>query len=107
MALKYLLAGGVAGVVSRTATAPFDRLKVYLITASAADLNLDSFKSNVAGVDDAHSVQQIAPRRTRTLTRAITNIYGQGGVKAFWVGNGLNAAKIFPVCPRAYVGVFH
>ncbi|CAG8670286.1 7854_t:CDS:2, partial [Paraglomus occultum] len=29
---RYILAGAIAGTVSRTATAPFDRLKVYLQT---------------------------------------------------------------------------
>ncbi|KAF9513286.1 hypothetical protein BS47DRAFT_1344318 [Hydnum rufescens UP504] len=95
-ALKFLLAGGVAGIVSRTATAPFDRLKVYLITASDSDLHIDVATSNRAATQGVYAVQHTAQRGAKTFVHAITNIYGQGGIKAFWVGNGLNAMKIFP-----------
>ncbi|CRK31765.1 hypothetical protein BN1723_018465, partial [Verticillium longisporum] len=42
----YFLAGAVAGGVSRTATAPLDRLKVYLLvnTKSSADTALAALK---------------------------------------------------------------
>jgi solute carrier family 25 phosphate transporter 23/24/25/41 len=70
-AIKYLLAGGISGAVSRTCTAPFDRLKVYLIT--------DSSKG-----------------RPLTLLEAIRTIYAKGGWRGFFVGNGLNIFKIVP-----------
>lgn len=74
-AARFLLAGGIAGAVSRTATAPFDRLKVYLITSTK--------KTNMSGITALYSAMQ--------------KIYHQGGgVSAFWVGNGLNIVKIFP-----------
>lgn len=71
-ALGYLLAGGIAGAVSRTCTAPFDRLKVYLITHSST------------------------PQNPLTLASAIRSIYNHGGWKSFFVGNGLNVMKIIP-----------
>lgn len=71
-ALGYLLAGGIAGAVSRTCTAPFDRLKIYLIT-----------RSNT-------------PQNSLTLANAIRSIYNHGGWKSFFVGNGLNVMKIIP-----------
>ncbi|KAI7896446.1 mitochondrial carrier domain-containing protein [Mucor mucedo] len=71
-ALGYLLAGGIAGAVSRTCTAPFDRLKVYLITHSGTPANPLSFMS------------------------AVRSIYNHGGWKAFFLGNGLNVMKIIP-----------
>ena len=71
-ALGYLLAGGIAGAVSRTCTAPFDRLKIYLITRSST------------------------PQSTLTLASAIRSIYNHGGWKGFFVGNGLNVMKIIP-----------
>jgi solute carrier family 25 phosphate transporter 23/24/25/41 len=42
----YFLAGAISGGVSRTATAPLDRLKVYLLvsTKSTANLALDAAK---------------------------------------------------------------
>ncbi|KAI9274861.1 mitochondrial carrier domain-containing protein [Helicostylum pulchrum] len=71
-ALGYLLAGGFAGAVSRTCTAPFDRLKIYLITHSST------------------------PERPLTFVNAVKSIYSYGGWKAFFVGNGLNILKIVP-----------
>lgn len=71
-----------ARAVSRTATAPFDRLKVFLITSPAS--------------------KSATPPRGRpgagTLIEAVKTVYRQGGgIKAFWTGNGLNIIKIFPV----------
>jgi solute carrier family 25 phosphate transporter 23/24/25/41 len=71
-AYKYLAAGGMAGAVSRTCTAPFDRLKVYLITQTSLS---SSETSIVAG---------------------LKSIYRQGGLRGFFVGNGLNIIKIVP-----------
>ena len=78
-AYKYLAAGGMAGAVSRTCTAPFDRLKVYLITqTSSASL---------------HSTGN----RQSAILNGLKNIYHQGGgFRAFFVGNGLNVIKIVP-----------
>ncbi|KAI8390984.1 mitochondrial carrier domain-containing protein [Radiomyces spectabilis] len=70
-ALRYLLAGGIAGAVSRSCTAPFDRLKVYLITQSTEHKSL-------------------------SLRDAVTTIYKKGGWRGFFVGNGLNVLKIIP-----------
>ncbi|GMM49603.1 Ca(2+)-binding ATP:ADP antiporter [Starmerella bacillaris] len=69
----YFLAGGIAGVVSRTCTAPFDRLKVFLIA------NNDT-----------------TPMSAR---QAVQKIYYEGkpsGVRAFFKGNGLNVIKVLP-----------
>ncbi|KAI0068778.1 mitochondrial carrier [Artomyces pyxidatus] len=83
MALKFLAAGGVAGAVSRTCTAPFDRLKVFLITRPP-DLGGTSLhpEASVRGV--------------KAIAAAVARIYAEGGIAAFWVGNGLSVAKIFP-----------
>ncbi|KAF5388157.1 hypothetical protein D9615_000463 [Tricholomella constricta] len=82
-AVKFLLAGGVAGAMSRTCTAPFDRLKIFLITRPP-DLGGTplSPKPSISGV--------------RTIGNAMARIYAEGGVLAFWTGNGLSVAKIFP-----------
>ncbi|EIE76032.1 hypothetical protein G6F46_004281 [Rhizopus delemar] len=78
-AYKYLAAGGMAGAVSRTCTAPFDRLKVYLITqTSSASLHTTG-------------------NRQSAILNGLKNIYHQGGgFRAFFVGNGLNVIKIVP-----------
>lgn len=82
-ALQYLLAGGVAGAVSRTCTAPLDRLKVHLIT----------YVAETTGSSD--SVIKKSPRTS--LMQAIKTIYQSGGgIRAFFLGNGLNVLKIFP-----------
>lgn len=67
-ASKYLIAGGVAGAASRTATAPLDRLKVAM------------------QVQTTHA--QIVP--------AIKNIWREGRFLGFFRGNGLNVMKVAP-----------
>ncbi|BGP41635.1 hypothetical protein JCM10449v2_005626 [Rhodotorula kratochvilovae] len=88
---KFLLAGGMAGAVSRTATAPFDRLKVYLITSATAP------PCPEAAAAAAKAGKKPPRPGAGSLTKAIRTVYTQGGgVKAFWTGNGLNIIKIFP-----------
>lgn len=96
-AVKFLLAGGIAGAVSRTATAPFDRLKVFLITRQP-DL-ADSLKRQVGPVSNPVTIGKVSgitAGSARGLGRAVAHIYAEGGLAAFWVGNGLNVIKIFP-----------
>lgn len=109
---KFLLAGGIAGAVSRTATAPFDRLKVYLITDTNGGAEISKKVPSVAGVaESAKKVVQTGAVKevgqlgkevgkvgkeagkagkegSMALRRAITDIYGTGGVRGFFVGNG-------------------
>ena len=78
------------GIVSRTVTAPFDRLKIYLITTQTVTV-----KSNPTTI--AHPLK-LGFQATQNLWAAVAKIYADGGgLKAFWVGNGLNVTKIFPV----------
>ncbi|OAY77879.1 Calcium-binding mitochondrial carrier protein SCaMC-1, partial [Ananas comosus] len=67
-ASKYLIAGGVAGAASRTATAPLDRLKV---------------------------VMQVQTSRAQIMP-AIKSIWKEGGLLGFFRGNGLNVIKVTP-----------
>ncbi|KAK4414058.1 Calcium-dependent mitochondrial ATP-magnesium/phosphate carrier protein 2 [Sesamum alatum] len=67
-ATKYLIAGGVAGAASRTATAPLDRLKVILQVQTTQ--------------------ASIGP--------AVKNIWKEGGLLGFFRGNGINVLKVAP-----------
>ncbi|CAL2044791.1 unnamed protein product [Caenorhabditis brenneri] len=68
---RHLVAGGLAGAVSRTCTAPFDRIKVYL--------QVNSSKINRLGV-----------------LSCLKLLHAEGGLKSFWRGNGINVIKIAP-----------
>ncbi|SNX82611.1 related to SAL1 - member of the Ca2+-binding subfamily of the mitochondrial carrier family [Melanopsichium pennsylvanicum] len=93
VALKFLVAGGIAGAVSRTATAPFDRLKIYLITTARAP----EIAEATAKVAANGSTAKVAGQGVGILREALFNLYRDGGgLRAFWVGNGLNCLKIFP-----------
>jgi hypothetical protein len=65
---RHLAAGGIAGAVSRTCTAPLDRLKVFL---------------------------QVQPDKQR-IGDCFHNMLKEGGVNGLWRGNGINVLKIAP-----------
>ena len=72
---KNLLCGAIAGAVSRTCTAPLDRLKVIMQAGGGVG---GTFSGKFA------------------LRGAIRDVYRDGGWRAFWRGNGTNVLKIMP-----------
>ncbi|XP_030761167.1 calcium-binding mitochondrial carrier protein SCaMC-2 [Sitophilus oryzae] len=65
---RHLAAGGVAGAVSRTCTAPLDRLKVFL---------------------------QVQPSKQK-IADCMQCMIKEGGISGLWRGNGINVLKIAP-----------
>uniref|UniRef100_UPI003AAF6381 mitochondrial adenyl nucleotide antiporter SLC25A24-like isoform X1 n=1 Tax=Centroberyx gerrardi TaxID=166262 RepID=UPI003AAF6381 len=68
---KQLVAGAMAGAVSRTGTAPLDRVKVFM--------QVHSSKSNRI-----------------SLVGGLKQMIKEGGVTSLWRGNGVNVLKIAP-----------
>ncbi|MBN3301962.1 SCMC2 protein, partial [Amia calva] len=68
---RHLVAGGGAGAVSRTCTAPLDRLKVLM---------------------------QVHGSRTNNMciVSGFTQMIREGGMRSLWRGNGINVIKIAP-----------
>nr|SVE76184.1 EOG090X0MQF [Daphnia hispanica] len=67
---RHLMAGGMAGAVSRTSTAPLDRLKVFL---------------------QVHGLNKFG-----SLAACARHMLHEGGVRSLWRGNGINVMKIAP-----------
>ncbi|KAG6014927.1 hypothetical protein E4U54_004578 [Claviceps lovelessii] len=86
----YFLAGAIAGGVSRTATAPLDRLKVYLLVNTSS-----SSGSTVAAVQQGHSAAT-GKNASRPIYNAVKDLFRNGGIRSFFAGNGLNVIKIMP-----------
>ncbi|XP_060773426.1 mitochondrial adenyl nucleotide antiporter SLC25A24 [Neoarius graeffei] len=68
---KQLVAGAMAGAVSRTGTAPLDRMKVFM--------QVHASKSNKIN-----------------LISGFKQMVKEGGIKSLWRGNGANVLKIAP-----------
>ncbi|KAL1644737.1 hypothetical protein SLS58_004199 [Diplodia intermedia] len=85
----YFAAGGVAGIVSRTTTAPLDRLKVYLIAqTSTAETAVQAAKSGAPVV--------AAKQGAKSLLIASKELWAAGGMRSLYAGNGLNVVKVMP-----------
>uniref|UniRef100_UPI003AACE6A7 calcium-binding mitochondrial carrier protein SCaMC-2-B isoform X2 n=1 Tax=Centroberyx gerrardi TaxID=166262 RepID=UPI003AACE6A7 len=68
---RHLVAGGGAGAVSRTCTAPLDRLKVLM--------QVHASRSN-----------------SMRIAGGFLHMIREGGVRSLWRGNGINVIKIGP-----------
>lgn len=68
---KLLVAGGTAGAVSRSCTAPLDRLKVLM--------QVHATKANQLGIKSGFKA-----------------LHDEGGFRGLWRGNGINVLKIAP-----------
>ncbi|TFY79868.1 hypothetical protein EWM64_g4142 [Hericium alpestre] len=79
-ALKFLTAGGIAGA----GKFPSETSRSRAATKTANNLGGTSLspKANVRGV--------------QAIAAAVKTLYAEGGIRSFWVGNGLSVTKIFP-----------
>jgi len=76
---RHLAAGGFAGAVSRTCTAPLDRLKVFL---------------------------QVQTSKQR-ISDCLQYMLKEGGVQSLWRGNGINVLKIAPESALKFAAYEH
>ena len=75
----YFAAGALAGVVSRTCTAPLDRLKVYLIA------NIESAKSPVDAAKKGNAVKAVK-HIGQPLIAATKELWAAGGLRSLFAG---------------------
>jgi solute carrier family 25 phosphate transporter 23/24/25/41 len=68
--IRNLIAGAVAGGISRTTTAPFDRLKTVM--------------------------QAVGNRKQISIVGGFQYMLNEGGLTSLWRGNGMNVLKIAP-----------
>lgn len=74
---RLAVAGGAAGVIARTASAPFDRVKLLFQVQAMASSGVSSTAYTGVG-------------------QAFAKILREEGVLAFWKGNGVNVIRVFP-----------
>ncbi len=75
----YFVAGGVAGIVSRTSTAPLDRLKVYLIAQT--DVAEEAVTAAKRG-----NIFRAALNAWRPLATATKELWEAGGMRSLYAG---------------------
>ena len=105
-----LFAGGLAGVVARTAVAPLDRARTIMqdLHPSARDLGSPSTVSaSASGVGTSGPKPKPAPPgRCRGLTGTVSKVLKEEGIKGLWRGNAVTVLKVVP-CNALQFAIFH
>ena len=83
----YFLCGGIAGIVSRTSTAPLDRLKVYLIAQTdPSSLAIEAAKKGSPALATKHAA--------RPLYDAVVALWRAGGTRNLFAGSRLRFLRL-------------
>ena len=77
MGSRQAAAGGAAGIIARTASAPLDRIKLLFQVQAMEGAGVSSAAYTGVG-------------------QAFMKIYREEGILAFWKGNGVNVIRVAP-----------
>lgn len=91
----------MAGCVSRTGTAPLERIKVFRQVSWVNEKRSPAFSKRTLlngkspHLDCEHQVHGFREFKGNVL-RTLQNMVKEGGVQSLWRGNGMNVLKIAP-----------
>lgn len=97
---KQLVAGAVAGAVSRTGTAPLDRLKVFMQVKKVQETETpaNGYVCETVGLSHSIFTPQVHSSKVNRigLIGGFRQMIVEGGLTSLWRGNGINVLKIAP-----------
>lgn len=98
---KQLVAGAAAGAVSRTGTAPLDRLKVFMQVKEVQEKRHGGVNrcacDTVVLSTPVFTLQVHSSKANRIgLIGGFRQMIVEGGLTSLWRGNGINVLKIAP-----------
>ena len=73
---RRLLAGGASGVVTKTMTAPLERIKILL---------------------QLRSMSKVTASSSSSILGTMRSVLRDDGIRGFWKGNGANCTRVVPV----------